>query len=50
MYIMAPEPISTTHFINPCHQPVHLYVYTPIVARQRLGKHVTATTNTHSTI
>jgi hypothetical protein len=27
-----------------------LYVYPPIVARQRLGKNVTAATNTHATI
>jgi hypothetical protein len=38
MYIMAPEPISTAYFINPSHQSVCLYVYSPIVARQRLGK------------
>jgi hypothetical protein len=27
-----------------------LYVYPPIVARQRLGRNVTAVTNTHATI
>jgi hypothetical protein len=27
MYIMAPEPISTAHVINPSHQFVCLYVY-----------------------
>jgi hypothetical protein len=27
MYIMAPEPISTTYLINPCYQSVCLYVY-----------------------
>jgi hypothetical protein len=42
--IMAPEPISMAYFINLSHQ----YVYPPIVARQRLGKNVTATTNTRS--
>jgi hypothetical protein len=31
------------------HQSVCLYVYPPIVARQRLRKNVTAATNTHST-
>jgi hypothetical protein len=38
MYIMAPEPISTVYFINHFHQPVYVYVYPPIVARQRLGR------------
>jgi hypothetical protein len=50
MYIMAPEPIPMTYFINSSHQSVCLYVYLPIVARQRLGKNVIAATNTHSTI
>jgi hypothetical protein len=50
MYIMASESISTAYFINPCHQPLSLYVYQFIVARKRLGKHVTAETNTQSTI
>jgi hypothetical protein len=48
VYIMAPEPISTEYFINPSHQSVCLYVYLPIVARQRLGRHVTAATNTRN--
>jgi hypothetical protein len=30
MYIMAPEPISVTYFINPSHQSVCLYVYPPL--------------------
>jgi hypothetical protein len=47
---MAHEPISTAYFINPSHQSVCLYVYPLIVARQRLGKNVTAATNTHATI
>jgi hypothetical protein len=47
---MAPEPISTAYFINPSHQSVCLYVNLPIVARQELGKNVTAATNTHATI
>jgi hypothetical protein len=38
MYIMAPEPFSTAYFINPSHQSVCVYVYPPIVVRQRLGK------------
>jgi hypothetical protein len=50
MYIIAPEPISTVYFINPSHQSVCLYTYHPIVARQRLGKNITAATNTHATI
>jgi hypothetical protein len=33
---MAPEPISAEYFINPSHQSMCLYVYPPIVARQRL--------------
>jgi hypothetical protein len=43
---MAPNLISTAYFINPSHQSVCLYVYPPIVSRQRLGKHVPAATNT----
>jgi hypothetical protein len=50
MYIMAPEPISMAYLINPSYQSVCLYVYPPIAARQRLGKNVTAATNTHATI
>jgi hypothetical protein len=45
-----PEPvfIKLGTYINPSHQSSCLYVYPPIVARQRLGKHVPAATNTHS--
>jgi hypothetical protein len=50
MQIMAPESISTAYIMNPSHQSVCLCVYTPIVARQRLGKIVTEATNTHATI
>jgi hypothetical protein len=50
IYIMAPNPISMAYFINSSHQSVRLYVYPPIVARQRLGKNVTAATNTYGTI
>jgi hypothetical protein len=49
MYIMAPEPISATYFLNLSHQSVFLYVYPSIVARQRLSKNV-AVTNAHATI
>jgi hypothetical protein len=42
MYIMALEPISAAHFINPFHQSACL---SRIVARQRLGKHVPTATN-----
>jgi hypothetical protein len=49
-YIEAPEPISTAYLKNHSHQSVFLYVYPPIVARQRLGRNVTAVTNTHATI
>jgi hypothetical protein len=40
MYIMAPEPISKAPFMNPSHQPVSICASPPIVARQRIGKHV----------
>jgi hypothetical protein len=50
MYITARKPISTAYFTNPSHQSVCLYVYPPIVARQRLDKNVTATTNAHGVI
>jgi hypothetical protein len=49
MYIKPPEPISAVHFINPSHRSVCLYVYPPIVARQRISKNVTAETNTQVT-
>jgi hypothetical protein len=45
MYILAFKPISMAYFINPSHKPVCLYMYPPIVVRQRLGKHVPAVTN-----
>jgi hypothetical protein len=48
IYIMAPEPISTAYYINPSHQSVSVYVSRPILARQRLGKHVPAATNTRN--
>jgi hypothetical protein len=41
MYTMATEPISTAYF--------SLYVYPPSDASQRLGKNVTAATNTYAT-
>jgi hypothetical protein len=40
---MTPEPISTAYFILPSHQSVPVYV-----ARQRLGKNVTAEMSTHA--
>jgi hypothetical protein len=49
MYIVTPKPISTAYFTNPSHQSVCLHVYPSIVVRQRLGKNVTATMNTHAT-
>jgi hypothetical protein len=42
-YILAPKPISTTYFINCCNHSVCLHRY---VARQRLGEHIPAATNT----
>jgi hypothetical protein len=50
MYIMTPEPTSTGCFINPFHQSVCLYIQPIITVRQRPGKNVTATTNTHAMI
>jgi hypothetical protein len=47
--IMAREPVSTTYFINPSHQSLCLYVYSFIVVGERLGKTVTAATNTQAT-
>jgi hypothetical protein len=49
-YIMAPESISATYFINSSNQSVCLYVHRPIVDRQRLDKNVTAATNTNKEI
>jgi hypothetical protein len=40
MYIIA-----TVYFVNPSHQSMCLYVYHPVVAKQRLGKNVTAVIN-----
>jgi hypothetical protein len=48
-YIMVPEqPISAAYFINTFHQSVCMYI-PPIVARQRLGKHIPAAA-IHTTI
>jgi hypothetical protein len=41
MYIVTPDSISTTSFINPTNQPVALF----IVARHRFVLHVTAAAN-----
>jgi hypothetical protein len=49
MYIMAPESISMVYVIHPSHQSVSICV-SPLAARQRLGKNVTAATNTHATV
>jgi hypothetical protein len=38
MNIMAPESISRVYFINPSQQSVCLCVYSPLEARQWLGK------------
>jgi hypothetical protein len=50
MYIMTPESISTAYFINPSHQSICHYVYLSIIARQRLGKNVSAAMNAHAAI
>jgi hypothetical protein len=34
MYIMAPQPISVAYFIDPFHQSLCPYLYSPIIARQ----------------
>jgi hypothetical protein len=48
MYIiMALEPISSAYFINSTHQPVCL-CFLPVVGRHRLGKNLTAATNTQA--
>jgi hypothetical protein len=49
-YIMLPEAISTSYFINLSHQSVCLYVYPPIVARQRPGQNIAAATNMYAII
>jgi hypothetical protein len=46
MYIMAPE----RTYINLSHQSICLYVYSSIVARQRLGENIIMAPNTHATI
>jgi hypothetical protein len=59
MYIMASEPITTAYFTNPSHQFVSVCVSLlslpgndsfkcihPFGARQQLGKHIPAATNT----
>jgi hypothetical protein len=46
MYIMASGLNWTTYFINPSHSPC-IYMCIPLmIARQWLGKHVSAATNT----
>jgi hypothetical protein len=49
-YIMVPNSVSTAYFIKPPNQPVCLYVYTSIAARQRLGNNVTSVMNILATI
>jgi hypothetical protein len=44
---MAPEPIWTTYFINDSHKSVRQHVY---FATKRLGKNITAATDTLATI
>jgi hypothetical protein len=50
VYIIGSVPIKATYFINPSRQSVYLYVYPSLFARQRIGKVVTAGTNTQGTI
>jgi hypothetical protein len=44
MYIMTSEPISVAYFTNSSHQSACNCI-PPVVARQRLGKHVPASMN-----
>jgi hypothetical protein len=46
---MANEPISIEYFMNPSHQSASVCV-PPTIAKQRLGKDVTAATETHAAI
>jgi hypothetical protein len=48
MCLTAPEPFSAAYFINLSRQSVCFYANSLIVVRQRLGRNVTATTNTHA--
>jgi hypothetical protein len=50
VYIVAPEPISTSYLTNLSHQSVCPFMYPHIVTRRRVGKNVTATTSIHATI
>jgi hypothetical protein len=50
VYIIAPETISTAYFIYPSYQSACMYMYSSNVARQRLTKYITASTNTPATI
>jgi hypothetical protein len=43
---MIPELISTAYVMNLSH--LYVYVYMPVVASRRLGKHVPVATNTHN--
>jgi hypothetical protein len=38
LYMMASEATSTAYITSSSHQSLCLYVYSPLVARQRLGK------------
>jgi hypothetical protein len=49
MRIITLEPVLRAYFTNRSHQSVSIHV-SPIVARERLGKNVTAATNTHARI
>jgi hypothetical protein len=48
-YNMTPDPVSKGNFIYPAHHSVCLYVYLSNIARQRLGKNLTAAMNTQRT-
>jgi hypothetical protein len=48
MYIMASESIPTAYFIHCSHQFERLYLYPPVVDRQRPSKHITAANNTRN--
>jgi hypothetical protein len=48
MNIMAVEPISEAHFINPSHQSVSVWASPHFVASQQLSTHVSVTKNADS--
>jgi hypothetical protein len=44
---LVTTPISTAYLTNPSQQSVCLYMYSPTVAKQQVGKNVTVALNRH---